>query len=526
MLKKIDNKKVLNLTKVCITALLLAQPIFDIIKTSSIHDIQIFGFSFFEIYNIILVFFLGFLAIFQSQHKKRFVRYLIFGVIFLIYFILHCYNMTLFNNEVYSEQTTNFLVEFYYLYKTFINPLILMMSLYYLRVDKKYLIKVVQIYSLMISTVVITGDIFGFGYVAYGEDDSRCLKSIFDWFGFENKYRFSFYELTCRGLYFSANQLSSITFMILPILLYSTYKNRKIIDYIALICMILCMDMLGTKVSTYGVIAVFLMFYVLYAFFILYNKFIKNNIKLNNIMAITLIFIFSILLFSISPRRYEMKFDNSDISSVKLIEDNLSGSEMDATAFSSEWKEIEKIDCYNMSDEQKNIFINFFDRYSGYMGVSSFIIKSYDSHRYPEFWCNYLQTSKNNDYRVLKTSILRKIYNDNNNELDKYFGLGYNLNYIYTESDYSYQFYSYGIVGCLIFLGGYFIAIICSVYRILKNRKRLFNFENILLLSSPAIALFTANFSGHVLERTMPLLTLSILCGLVLISNQKVSSDN
>ena len=70
MLKKLDNNKVMNLTKICVTALLLAQPIFDIIKTSKIHDIQIFGFSFFEIYNIILVFFLGFLAVFQSQHKK------------------------------------------------------------------------------------------------------------------------------------------------------------------------------------------------------------------------------------------------------------------------------------------------------------------------------------------------------------------------------------------------------------------------------------------------------------------------
>ncbi|MGN1311394.1 MAG: O-antigen ligase family protein [Bacilli bacterium] len=523
MLKKINNKKIMNLTKICITTLLLAQPIFDIIKASEIHDIQIFGLSFFEIFNIVLVFFLGLLAIFQSQQKKRFIRYLIFGIIFLIYFVLHCYNMTLFNNEVYPNHTLNFFVEFYYLYKTFINPLILMMSLYYIGIDKNYLIKIIQIFSLIISTVIIVGDIFGFGYMSYGEGNSRCLKSIFDWYGFENNYRFSFYELTCKGLYFSANQISSITFMIFPILLYSTYKNRKAIDYISLIFMIICMYMLGTKVSTYGVLAVFIMFYLLYVFFSLYNKYTNNNIKLNNIMIITIVFVFSLLLFFISPRRYEMKFDNIDMSSVKLIEDNLSSSEIDSLAFLNEWEEIKKIDCYEMTEEQEKEFLNFFDKYSGYMGVSSFIIKSYDSHRYPEFWCNYLKTSKNNNYRVLKTSILRKIYTDNNNKLDKFFGLGYNLNYIYTESDYDYQFYSYGIVGCIIFLSGYFIAIICSIYRILKDKKRLFNFENILLLSAPAIALLTANFSGHVLERTMPLLTLAILCSLVLISNQKVS---
>lgn len=522
-LDKIDNKKLMNLTKVCITILLLAQPIFDIIKASEIHDIQIFGFSFFEVFNIVMIFLLGVFAILQSQRKKRFWRYVLFGIIYLLYFILHCYNMTLFNNEVYPEHTLNFMVEFYYLYKTFINPLILTMSLYYIGIDKRYLIKIIQIYSLMISVVVILGDVFGFGYVAYGEDDARCMKSIFDWFSFDNSSRFAFYELTCMGLYFSANQLSSITFMVLPVLLYSAYKNRKLIDYVSLVCMVICMYMLGTKVSTYGVLAVFAMFYVLYLFFILYNKYIKNNVKLNNVIGITIVLLFSVSLFSVSPRRYEMKYDNDNLSSVKLIEDNLSGSAEDASLFSEKWAEIKEKDCYNMNDKDKKEFLNFFDKYSDYMGVSSFIIKSYDPHKYPEFWCEYLQTSESNDYRILKTSILNEIYVNNDNKLDKYFGLGYNLNYIYTEADYSYQFYSYGIVGCLIFLGGYFVIIICSAYRMLRNSKRLFKFENVLLMSAPAIALFTANFSGHVLERTMPLITLAILCSITLISNQKVS---
>lgn len=521
LLKKVDDKKIIKLTKISITVLLLAQPIFDIIKTSKIHDIQILGFSFFELFNIVIIFALGIFAILQTQRKKRFWKYFMFGIIFLIYFILHCYNMSLFNNEVYPEQSLNFMVEFYYLYKTFINPLILMMSLYYIDVDKKYLIKIIQIYSLIISVVVIAGDVFGFGYLAYGEADVRCMKSIFDWFNFDNEYRFSFYELTCRGLYFSANQLSSITFMISPILLYSTYKNRKLIDYVSLFCIVICMYMLGTKVSTYGILATFIMFYILYLFFDIYNKCIKNNVKLDNVLGITFVFIFSVALFFISPRRYEMKFDNDKLSSVELIENNLSSNFEDASIFSKKWDEMKKKECYNMTNEEKEDFLNVFNKYNSYMGVSAFIINSYNPNIYPEFWCNYLQTSQSNDYRVLKTSILKEIYVNNDNKLDKYFGLGYNLNYIYTELDYSYQFYSYGIVGCIVFLGGYFIVIIRSIYRILKNRKKLFRFENVLLLSAPAIALFTANFSGHVLERTMPLITLAILCSITLINNPK-----
>lgn len=517
MLKKIDKTKIVNISKVVVTILLLIQPIFDVIRASNIHDIQIFGFSLLEIVNIILVFVLGCLSILCGDSKKRFFRYFIFALLFIIYFVVHCYNMTLFDENIYPNHTLNFAKEFYYLYKTFINPLILMMSLYYLNVDKNYLLKIIRIFSLMISVPIILGDIFGFGYAAYGENGARCLKSIFDWFGFDNKYSLSFYELTCMGPYFSANQLSSITFMILPVLFYSAYEEKKLINYIELCNMILCMYMIGTKVSTYGVIAVFIMFFALYIFFLLHNKYKKNGIKLNNVKEICIIMIASLILFNFCPRRYEMKFDNNDISSVKRIENNIKANEEDSAIFVDKWNSIKKVNCYDMSNDEEDDFLSFFDNYSDYMGVSDFIINSYGANNNPEFWCNYLQTSNDNDYRRLKTSILREIYIDNNNVLDKYFGLGYNLNYIYTESDYSYQFYSYGIVGCLLFIGGYFVVICYSVYMMLKNKKELFNFRNLLFLSSPFLALFTAAFSGHVLERALPLLTLSILCSLILL---------
>ncbi len=66
MLKKIDKAKVVNISKVVVTILLLIQPIFDVIRASSVHDIQIFGFSLLEIVNIILVFVLGCLSILCS----------------------------------------------------------------------------------------------------------------------------------------------------------------------------------------------------------------------------------------------------------------------------------------------------------------------------------------------------------------------------------------------------------------------------------------------------------------------------
>lgn len=523
-MKNSVNDVLIKITKVIITILLISQPIFDIIKTKIVHDIQIFGLSFFEMFNIVLIMVLAIISIIYGNRKIIITRLICLGIIFITYFGFHYYNMTLFNNEVYSYQSTNAFVEIYYIYKTFINPLILMMSLYYIGVDKKYLIRVLQVFSLIISLTIIISNIFHFGYMSYGDEDKICLKSILDWFTFKNTSRYAFYELTCRGLFFSANQLSSITFMIMPIIVYSAYKNRKFIDYFSMISLIISMYMIGTKVSTYGVIAVFLMFYTLYALFTMYNRKVKNRINLNNITIISFIMVGSIALFFVSPRFYELKYINSNLSTVKLIENNLINNDMDVELFNKEWNKIEKRNCFKMTSNEEKEFIDFFKKYSDYMGISSFIIKSYDSSNHSKFWCDYLKNSENNDYRVLKTSILNNIYKENNNKLDKYLGLGYGLNFIYTEADYSYQYYIYGIFGCIVLLSEYFIAVFLSAYRILKNK--LFNIESLLLLSSPAIALFTAHFSGHVLERTMPLLVLATVCSITLIDNKTDGGKN
>lgn len=514
------KKQLLKIDKILIIMLILIQPFVDMIKTNIVNDIQIFGFSLFEAINIGLVMVASIIAFICNSQKKKFYKYIIFIILFCIYFALHCYNMTLFNNNVYPEQTSSFIVEFYYIYRTFINPLILLLLLYYIKMDKEYLIKIIKIFSLIISIVIIVSNIFHFGYQTYGE--GFCKLSIFDWFTFENVTRNSYYMLTSRGLFSSGNQLSSIMFMLLPIILYSVYKHRKKSDYIALIFHILAMYILGTKVSTLGVVAILIAFFLMYVLFIILNKIHLLNVKLKDIKLILLISVCAFILFFFSPRSNELfgeyNLDTSSIANIEAtFEEETEGGEK-KNKFLKAWKPIQKLDCYNMDQKNEKKFITFFNKYKDFMGVSEFIIKAYVVEEHPEFWCDYLQNYKTNDYRILKTGILRNIYNENNNNLDKYLGMGYNLNFIYTESDYSYQFYNYGLLGILVLIGPYFLIIAYIVFMILKSYKKKLNFENLLLLMAPALALCVAYYSGHVLERTLPLLMLATVCGINLIN--------
>ena len=114
----------------------------------------------------------------------------------------------------------------------------------------------------------------------------------------------------------------------------------------------------------------------------------------------------------------------------------------------------------------------------------------------------------------MKTNILNSIYQKNNNKYDKWLGMGYTINYLYTEKDYSFQFYIYGIIGIIVLIGPFYFIILKNGIHILKDIKQKATIENLMLLMAPLVGLLTAYFSGHILERSFPMLIIAILTAL------------
>ena len=504
------KEKALKINKLVLAGLILIQPIIDIIKNNIVNDIQLFGVSLFEMIKLILLAGSCLLTLYASDSKKRMFKFiLIYGLIFLFYAIFHLINISKFNLNVYENATHDYIKEIYYLIKLFVIPILFIIVLLYSGIKKEECIKLIEIFTLIIVLLIVIGNIFKFSETSYPTND-RLKYSIFDWFTFKSDSTYGYYLLTSKGLFSSANQLSAILLMVSPIILYQAYKNKSRFNYCLLILTSVAMLMLGTKTANVGIILVYIAFILSYCFLRIIKK-QYNSIK-DILLIMTLIFI----LFCFSPIAHNFKYKLENAKGMQGDKGIDNDEEIE------EQKEVEKrleeIRTFNsleLSDEEIEKINYFIGNFQYKARIHSYIINNYKLDLHPEFWCRYLQNYESFNYRTLKTSILENIYKENNNPNDILWGMGgYTLNYIYTESDYSYQFYCYGILGIITLFGGQFGCILFIVYGIIKNRKEAFNLESIMYLMAPILGLVIAYFSGHVLERALPLLIISLLIGL------------
>ena len=533
------NKKIIKINHTLIGLLIIAQIFIVMFQATIVRDVQLFGLSVFEGFNIVISLISMCLTIYAYSEKKKFFKYIPYAIILGAYFILHGYHIYQFNEAVYASQEPSFLVESYYIFRTFIVPLLLIFNIYYSGMKKEQLIKILEIFVFIIAIVMVATNLFGIAQRNYSEETVYATLKLFDWFSFDNISKYSYYQLTTKGWFLSGNQMAAILFMLFPIIVYRAYKVRDWFHYVLMCMQILAMFMLGTKVANIGCLLIALMFACFWIFF----KLIKH--KESGIIAILIISMVFCMLFPFSPVGYMIRYQNkhqgtgsegrAELMLDRALEVDLEDdTEMDEDEklyyenLKKDSKIFKKLNPDELSDDEKKFVLKYMSDYCGYFGISPFIIENYDDLEHSVFWARYMQETPNNDYRVLKNMILEDIYNNNDNPLDKYFGMGYTLNYIYTEADYTYQVYIYGILGVVVLIGPYFCLLAYVILQGLRNFKKMFTLESAICFAAPLLGLCVAKFSGHVLERSFPLITLSMVLGIILLHTRncvKTSED-
>ncbi|MBE5956000.1 MAG: hypothetical protein E7253_06065 [Lachnospiraceae bacterium] len=528
------ESKVKKINHVLISLLILAQPFIIMFQANIVRDVQFLGLSVFEGFNILLSVVSLCLTIYTYNNKRMFLKYVPYVVILAAYILAHGYNIYQFNNSVYEAQSPSFLVETYYIFRTFFVPLLLMFNVYYSGIEKEKIIGILEKMLFVVVSVMVATNLFKVAFINYSEDMVRASYSIFDWFTFENTREYAYYDLTTKGWFLSGNQMSSILFMTLLVSMYRLYKKRDVFHYGLVVLQMLAMCMLGTKVANVGCLLIVALFILLWCLFACLKQHKKGIV----FSVILLLILSAVLPFSPIGYKYRFHFEHEEES------DGESGLILDAAiAESSELEELDeeikvfyenlvhdsiifkKLEADKLTNEEKEFVREYMITYGSYFGISTFIIENYDDLDHSEFWVRYIQTTPNNDYRVLKTMILKDIYNNNDNPLDRYLGMGYTTNYIYTEADYTYQIYLYGIVGLLLFVGPYFWTLLYVIYKGLRNFKKMFTLESATYFIAPCIGLVVAKMSGHVLERTYPLLVIALLTGILLIHTRKTTCE-
>ena len=382
----------------------------------------------------------------------------------------------------------NYLKEIYYIIRVYLIPILLIMTLIYNPkiFNRKYFLNILKYYIIIISGTIVLCNLVGYSISTYDLSNDWIINRthFFDIF----TYQGSAVDLLTCGLFPSANQIAIMLVILLPMNIYNYYKNNSTFNKILVFLQIISMIIVGTKVAALGAILIIIILFFTYLFFLLIKK-VKLNIRfLKNYIFIL---IFSIIFLLISPFIAKLKEDYN---------------------FKFDKTETEIKEAYNVLNEKLSVtdFEKLMNDNNGIYRISTMFYELYPIKLDPDFWLGIAKrdSSLNNDYRVIKTDIIKRIVERNSNVADKIFGVGYVLNFMDLEVDYVYQYYLFGYFGLFVLVLQYPILYICKSIQFVFNRKT-FKYGNIVLILSPFFGMVCCYFSGHLFGWSGPMIILA-----------------
>lgn len=507
-MKTQESKKIL-IFNILVTAFILIQPFLDIYKSLAPVKLELFGISLIEIINIILISAIVLITLninlnkINKKNKKTLILLSCLILIYFVYIVLHAWNILKFDTAIYPNNKINAITETYYILRALIEPLVLMLCIYINKFPKKNFYLIITILTYIVCGLIVISNIFNFSLVAYSDTNKIISGNIFSWFTFSDTY---VKPLTSKGLFFSANELSNLMVILFPLNISIWLKNKRITDYIALIIQMLSMLMLGTKTATLGLIGIIIGTLLLKILLIL--KDIKNAKKyISNILALILIFLCISPIIYYCPLFIEYRADTITPESTDEIDTN-----KEEEPIVIEELDFDNYDCNHISKKDKNKLIEYMENNHYTYGISEYYTEKYTIANDIEFWCQTYQDQNSSlkRNRELKTLIFQRVFDKNNKTSDKYLGLGYTLDMLNLETDYKNLYFEFGILGLILFVGPYFILFILSGLLLLKNLKKGFIAENILLFASVFCGIVSPHISGHLYGNLIVSLPLSL----------------
>lgn len=453
-----------------------------------------------NIATLIRVFFISFIFIIvfiKYANKKDRIFLLAYFLAVLLYVILHLINITNFDSFV----SVSIIKEVIYFVKISIHILIIF-NVYKLSINKDRFYNLIELSTLVISLIIILTNIFKLGYNSY--DFNGINFNIFEWF-----YKdINFLTASSKGYFHLTNQISAILTLYLPLLFIklNIKFNKKTIT--SIFSTIISLFMLGTRVSTYSVFMILIIVLIAH----ILTESVRKNISRKFMLTIIVLLTFSYVIYDYCPlisrnELYSNIFNEEELSDVNNdLSDIISSPENDKND-------------QELKDELAKNYIKaeFYEQY-------------YPLEKDREFYQEYLKidTFKIRDTRFLERSVIKRIKSLNNSKYDDYFGIGYDriMNIFNIENDFIMQYYSIGILGCILFLGVYVFLLVYMYFKTLFNLKRYFTYENGVLLFASTYFLICSIFTGNILNAISTIIPISFVLGYHLSIMNKKNNKN
>ncbi|MDD6369792.1 O-antigen ligase family protein [Galactobacillus timonensis] len=438
----------------------------------------------------------------------------IYAVLFVVYFYLHdkqaaglVERLDFTDNFQYSRwgELTYCL--------TLLAPVVFIYAIYHEHFSMKELKNMALFESGIISVPIVLGDLYVFGVSTYY---GNTVGNIFTWF--DDIYQWYHPRTLASKFFFNeGNTIGILLFMILPLLYYffsiSETKKEKRNIFILIVVQSFAMQMLATRVATYGAVVVPGLFLVLYA---LDHLFVHKAKMAGNVVigCLSALAVFALLL----PRTPAVENQHVDaVNDTALLHNGIAA---ESLARMEEAK-----DLIPGTPEYINFYVFMFEAY----GINGRYIQSVPSQYYtkyysyqhdPKFWVDVMNMDVYDrvNGRQIET-IFTKYKYQNLTMAEKILGMGYstfNAGSIVLERDFVMQVYLLGYAGELLLLGPWVALILYGVVMFLKYHREMLTLENVILAVSLGAGMGSAYLSGHMLDQFVTTVFAALLTAILL----------
>jgi len=522
-MKKIKKYFTPEIISMLLLGVILIQPIIDL-------DYLIYPFFeqiglplFSTIINYLLIPLVIALIFFSNdKHKLRtFILVASYGIVLLVYFYFHNKMAIDLDGRLFLPPRFSYSLvkEFEYIV-TLLIPFGILYAVSISKINQKMFIKFIVCTSLIISLPIIFGNLTLTSPSTY---EGFTRTQFFNWF----TWAYDVYhprELATQFWFSEGNTIGVVLFMIYPVLIYSLYKSEnKLFLNLVIFFQSLAMYMLATRVATFGVPLMLFAVTMVYLLLLVLRKVELNYKFLISVFALFMIF-FSMIKFTPAYVNQQIDAENDGLV---LKEDY----QRDAAKGLAENNDLQA-----GSLEYLYFYIHIFEDYHFLLTIPNvYYLEWYSYKDDPKFWVDF--TLELPLYERVSGRKFQKIFFDykmgnlnyGENKFDylpgqvknkeKLFGFGYSRfmnGSILLEQDFIMQYYTYGILGFIMFSLPWIALLALIAILTLINFKKIDLFKVAVVGMGICGGLLSAYLSGHVLDQFMSSIVLALLMGYLL----------
>ncbi|MBR6689077.1 MAG: O-antigen ligase family protein [Clostridia bacterium] len=522
------NDKLRRTINVILVIFLVVQPLCDIYMGVIGEKLDIFGISIVTfvrtITTVALVVTIGINQIACKYKIKWFVTLIGYLSIVGIYAICHHLNIVNSGGYYITQNLYNFSTELMYVLRLVV-PIILMYVVIISKPKREHIEKAILISTIIIAIIIITTNIFKISYASYSPLNRFVEYNIFDWFKYDE---LPYTETLSKGLFVSANQIGALLVVLMPITLMYALKYNKITVYITLLLQEIAMILVGTRVATYGFVLCILAMIIGYVVISIIRK---RKMHFARILAVICILALGLIIYKHSPSNSRTF---ASVNSSMYVEQEKDDKEEYITieAYNEIISDEAKMREYLNAKKNKNITLDELmhrtmckyieTNYRQHAVAKKYVMDIYPYEQDPEFWVVLFEQpiSVKGDNRARQSVIIKRIKELNNNALnDTLVGMGatpMNQRGYMIENDLISHYYNIGVIGIILFVSPYALAVIYVVLAGVKHFKRLFNARIVAYSLSIFMMYVIGFFAGHTIDEYIITIYMAVMTGMLI----------